>query len=147
MHILNILIGIAGGMCLAVQSGINSQLRALWAQNAILAATVNFTVGTLVLLVCVAALRIPISRQGLGNTQWWHWTGGLLGGYLVFAGAYLAPLLGAGVLVGLILTGQLCAAIVLDHFGLIGFARKPVNARRLTGLGLLAFGVVLIRFF
>ena len=50
-------------------------------------------------------------------------------------------------LVGLILMGQLSAAVVLDHFGLIGFEKKPINARRILGVLILATGVILIRFF
>lgn len=131
---------------MAVQAGINSQLSQVWAQNSLLAAAVSFIIGTLALLACVAVLRIPIPRLQ-GTTKWWHWIGGLLGGYLVFAGTYLAPIVGAGMLVSLILMGQLSAAIVLDHFGLIGFKKKPINAQKMLGVGLLVIGVVIIRFY
>lgn len=142
-----ILIGVTGGMCLAVQSGVNSQLRAVWAQNSVLAAAISFTIGALALFVCVGILRIKIPPLKDSGAKWWHWVGGFLGGYLVFAGTYLAPIIGAGMLVGLILMGQLSAAIILDHFGLIGFAKKPINPRRILGIALLAAGVVIIRFF
>ena len=147
MNIFNILIGILGGMCLAVQSGVNSQLRAVWAENSLLAAAVSFSIGAAALFLCVAILRIPIPSLRGTQTKWWHWTGGLLGGYLVFTGTYLAPIVGAGMLVGLILMGQLSAAVILDHFGLVGFAKKPFNLRKFLGIILLAAGVVIIRFF
>lgn len=147
MNFLNIIIGITGGMCLAVQSGINSQLKAVWTHNAVLAAAVSFSIGTVALFACVLLLRVSIPSFKGSTTKWWHWIGGLLGGYLVFAGAYLAPIVGAGTLVGLILMGQLSAAVVLDHFGLIGFKKKPINLSRSIGLVLLAAGVVIVRFF
>lgn len=148
MNIIYILMGVAGGMCLAIQGGVNSQLNAVWLQSPILAAAVSFTIGTLALFAVVFALRIPIPTKIKGTgTKWWHWIGGLLGAYLVFATTYLAPIIGAGMLVGLILMGQLSAAVVLDHFGLIGFEKKPINAYRILGVLILAAGVVLIRFF
>lgn len=148
MNIIYILMGVLGGMCLAIQGGVNSQLNIAWTQSPILAAAVSFTIGAIALFAVVAILRIPIPRQIRGtDTKWWHWIGGLLGGYLVFAATFLAPIVGAGMLVGLILMGQLSTAVILDHFGLIGFERKPINASKILGVVLLASGVVLIRFF
>lgn len=148
MNIIYILMGVLGGMCLAIQGGVNSQLNVAWTQSPILAAAVSFTIGAIALFIVVFALKIPIPKQIKGtDTKWWHWTGGLLGGYLVFAATFLAPLVGAGMLIGLILMGQLSTAVILDHFGLIGFEKKPVNARKVLGVLLLAAGVVLIRFF
>lgn len=148
MNIINILMGVAGGMCLAVQGGVNSQLSVAWVQSPMLAAAVSFTIGAIALFGIVLILRIPIPRKIKGTgTKWWHWTGGLLGGYLVFAATFLAPIVGAGMLVGLILMGQLGSAVVLDHYGLIGFEKRPINARKILGVLILASGVVLIRFF
>lgn len=148
MNIIYILMGVLGGMCLAIQGGVNSQLNIMWAQNPILAAAISFTVGAIALILVVLILRIPIPRKIKNtNVKWWHWTGGLFGGYLVFAATFLAPIVGAGMLVGLILVGQLSTAVILDHFGLLGFEKKPINVRKIVGVVVLATGVVLIRFF
>lgn len=140
--------GLVGGMCLAIQGGVNSQLNDVWLQSPILAAGLSFTIGTIALSTVVLLLRItiPIKIKGIG-TKWWHWIGGFLGAYLVSAITFLAPIVGAGMLVGLILMGQLGTAVVLDHFGLIGFEKKPINTRKILGIMFLSFGVVLIRFF
>ncbi len=42
------------------------------------------------------------------------------------------------------IAGQLAAAVAVDHFGLLGVHRSPVDATRLAGLALLAAGVVLV---
>lgn len=148
MNILYILMGVIGGMCLAIQGGVNSQLTAVWTQSPVLSAAISFTIGTVVLLLVMLIRKIPIPTTIKGTgTKWWHWTGGFLGAYLVFATTFLAPVVGAGLLVGLILMGQLSTAVVLDHFGLIGFEKKPINARKILGVVTLAAGVVLIRYF
>lgn len=147
MHILYLLIGVLGGICITLQSGVNAQLSAVWAKNSILAAAVSFGVGFLVLAASVAALRIPLPSLKGTHTKWWHWSGGLLGAYLVFAGAYLAPILGAGLLVGLILAGQICSAAILDHFGLVGFPKKPITTQKVIGILFLVVGVAIFRFF
>lgn len=142
------LIGVAGGMCLAIQGGVNSQLTAVWTQSPILSAAISFTIGAVALFLITLLLNIAIPRKLKGTeTKWWHWTAGLLGAYFVFATTSLAPEVGAGMLVGLILMGQLSMAMTLDHFGLIGFEKKPVNARKILGVVVLASGILLIKFF
>jgi transporter family-2 protein len=48
------------------------------------------------------------------------------------------------VLLALTLVGQMLAALVVDHYGAIGFTQVPVTASRVTGVVLLVVGVVLI---
>ncbi len=144
-----VLLGVLGGVALSTQSGVNSLLRVLWAKDPMLAAAVSFTVGALALFATLFALRMPIpSLKGEGNTtKWWHWTGGVMGAYLVAASIFLVPIVGASVLVALILAGNLAAAVVLDHFGLIGFKQRSVNIQRFLGIVLLMVGVGVISYF
>ena len=146
MEILFIFMAILAGMTMPVQSGINAQLQYHWAQSSILAATVSFAVGTLGLIAVLLIMRIPLPALS-GKTAVWHWMGGLLGAYFVTVMAFLAPRLGAAALVGLILAGQIGISLVLDHFGLIGYAQKSINWQRVLGIALVGGGVFLIRRF
>jgi transporter family-2 protein len=56
----------------------------------------------------------------------------------------LAPRLGAGELIGLVVAGQLIFSVLLDHFGWIGFAQHPASMTRLAGCALMVIGVFLI---
>ena len=76
---------------------------------------------------------------------WWAWTGGVLGVGYVTASVLLAPKLGATRLIVLVVAGQLLASVVLDHFGLIGYAVRPFNAWRALGCVLLIAAVAIIR--
>nr|WP_298911582.1 DMT family transporter [uncultured Nostoc sp.] len=57
----------------------------------------------------------------------------------------LAPLLGAATMIGLIILGQMLAAITLDHFGLVGFPVHPLSLWRIVGVILLITGVVFVQ--
>jgi transporter family-2 protein len=57
----------------------------------------------------------------------------------------LAPLLGAATMIGLIITGQMLAAIALDHFGLVGFPIHPLSLWRVIGVVLLVAGVIFVQ--
>ncbi|RPJ06444.1 MAG: DMT family transporter, partial [Deltaproteobacteria bacterium] len=77
----------------------------------------------------------------------WIWTGGILGGLYVWFTIILASKLGATVLFGLIVAGQLIASLVIDHHGLLGFPHHPINLWRVLGVAFLILGVILIRRF
>jgi transporter family-2 protein len=142
-----LLLAFFAGAVAPVQAGVNSQLRA-WVGHPAWAALASFTVGTLSLLVYYLALRLPWpAASTLARTPWWAWLGGVLGAFYVLSSVVVAPRLGAAVLIGLVIAGQLLASLVLDHFGLVGFARHPLNVWRVIGALFLLTGVVLIRRF
>ena len=140
-----IVLAIAAGFCLPTQAGINSRLN-LWTQSPILAAAISFAVGTAALILYAMILRVPLPPlSGVKQYPWWMWTGGFLGAFLVAATVVLAPRLGAVSMITLIVSGQMIASVVLDHYGLIGYTVHPVNAWRVCGILMLIGGVVLIR--
>jgi transporter family-2 protein len=44
-----------------------------------------------------------------------------------------------------ILAGQMTAALLLDHFGVLGYAQQGISMQRLIGIVLIFIGVFLIR--
>ncbi len=145
MEILLILLALAIGAGLPVQAGVNAAMarhvgRPEWA------ALVNFAVGLVGLAAWLFATRAaPPSAAALAKAPIWAWTGGLLGAFYVSAVVVLAPRLGVAVTLGLSVAGQMLAALLLDHYGLVGLATRPVSAQRVVGAALLVVGVVLIR--
>ncbi len=137
---------ILAGSTLGIQAGINSQLQIAWAKSPILAALVSFCVGTLGLLVYVLASRTPLPPLPDKFVPW-HWIGGLLGAFIVSVTVYAAPRLSAATMIGLILAGQIGASLILDHFGLLGYAQKAITWQRFLGASLVGVGVFLIRRF
>jgi len=138
-------LAIAAGFVLPTQAGINTRLN-LWTQSSVLSAAISFAVGTIVLLVYAVALRIPLPpAAALKNYPWWIWTGGVLGAFLVASTIVLAPRLGAAAMIALIVSGQMLASLVLDHFGLIGYTVHPINVTRILGVLLVVGGVVVIK--
>jgi transporter family-2 protein len=56
----------------------------------------------------------------------------------------LGPRLGAAALLALTLSGQMLAALIIDHYGIIGFPQSTITPSRLIGAALLVAGVLLI---
>jgi transporter family-2 protein len=142
-----LLLAFLAGAVLPVQTGVNSRLAGT-VGHPTLASLISFIVGTLGLLVYTLALRIPLPQMSaLSNAPFWIWFGGMLGAFFILTTTTLAAKIGATVLVGLIIAGQLIVAVLLDHFGLLGFAPHPINLWRVLGILLLIAGVFLIKQF
>lgn len=134
------------GLAMATQTAVNSQLRQ-YLNSPIQAAFFSFLAGT----ICLAIMMLVMMWNGsatkptlsqLNEIPVWLWVGGLLGVYAVTASIYTAPKLGFLTFTGLVLFGQVIMSMLLDHFGLIGVEKNPVNWQRLLGAILIAIGII-----
>lgn len=138
-----VLAALLAGIGLATQSPTNAALgRSIGSVT--LAALVSFVVGTVILVVAWLAFdRTPLSA--LRGAKPWMLVGGAYGAYFVAAAAFAAPRLGLASMLTIMIASQLVAALVIDHFGLVGLPRAPVTAVKLAGVALVLVGVVLVR--
>jgi transporter family-2 protein len=70
-------------------------------------------------------------------------TAGLMGACLVFAIAWLIPLVGAGSVMITLLAGQILGGMLMSHFGWLGSPQEPVTLTRLIGALVMIGGVLL----
>jgi len=147
MELFYVLLAIIAGACAPTQAGINAQLR-VFTEDPVMAAFISFAVGTIGLFFYVLIVRIPWpATQTLAQLQWWLWSGGLLGAFLVAITILLVPKLGAATLMGCMIAGQMLASLLLDHYGVVGYPVHPATIWRVLGVMLVVSGVVMIKRF
>lgn len=138
-----IIMGLALGVGLATQAGVNAQLRQ-HLQSPYQAAFISFLIGTLVLAVVVGVQQTARpSLHELLNIPAWLWLGGVLGAFNVSMAVILAPRLGALSFTIVVVCGQMLTSLLLDHFGWLGFEQHSINWQRVVGSGLVVMGLVL----
>lgn len=142
--LLSVVLAVIGGVLLAVQAPTNALLGKA-SGSAIVAAFISFLIGTIALGAAVAATSGKVLDPSLKQVPWYAWLGGFYGAFFVAVAAFGAPRVGVGVLLTAAIAGQLAAALVLDHFGLLGLARHPVTVTRAVGLVLVLAGAALVR--
>ncbi len=144
MQIIYFLLAIAAGATSTMQAGINSQLKVI--VGPLWAVCVSLAVSVVVTAVVLLIVRMPLpDRTLMASAPPWVWTGGIFGIVFVLAGTVLAPKLGATPYTAAIIAGQLICSVLLDQFGIVGFAKHSINLQRLMGIVPLAAGVLLIR--
>jgi transporter family-2 protein len=132
------------GLGLTIQVGLNATIRGA-SGSAGFASLANFVVGTLALCVFLLVTRQELpSREALSAVPWWGWLGGVLGAFYVASATVVGPALGGTILLALTVLGQLSAALLVDHYGWLGFPEQPITMTRLLGVALLLAGVWLI---
>ena len=139
---------ILAGVLIPIQTGYNTQLaRAL--HGPMLSAVAVYVVGLAAVIGMTVALRVPLpSSDQIAEAPLISWfAGGALSAVYILLLITLAPQLGAATTVAFVVAGQILCSVVIDHFGLLGFAMREASLLRLLGLTLMAAGVSLVRLF
>jgi transporter family-2 protein len=138
------LIVLLAGAGIAAQAGINARLRGTLG-NSMHAVLVSFVVGTVAALVyCLIEGGSVASLNAVKGAPWWVWTGGLLGAGFVWCTIFAVPKIGVVAMFPLVVAGQMIAAVLLEHFGLLGAPTQPVSAGRISGVALVVLGAVVL---
>ena len=135
--LLIILIGLAGGVAVGLQSPMASILsQRLGVFESVF--IVHFG-GALIAL-------FPLLIYGSKLTQWrsvpWYTlAAGIFGLVVIGAVSYMIPRVGVAASITTIVAGQLLVGTILDHYGWLGAAARPLDITRLIGLGVVLAGV------
>lgn len=133
-------LALAAGVAAAVQAAINAAL----AKSVGLGPAL--VLNTVVVLLCTigfwAALGAQMSFFRAAPTLY---LGGVFGFVIIASLAVVFPRIGAAYAVALMVAGQCLAALLIDHFGLLGMPREPLTFQRVLGVALVGAGVVAVR--
>jgi bacterial/archaeal transporter family-2 protein len=144
MKILFYLLPVFAGIAITIQAGVNSQLRVA-INHPLLAALISFVVGTIALAVLlVFSKQVMPGFSQYSSINWYKYTGGLLGAFVVTVTLLSVRQIGAGNMVVLIVAGQLVTAVLMDHYGVLGLNPNPISVQKLLGICLLIVGAWLV---
>jgi transporter family-2 protein len=136
-----IVLALFAGMCNGFQAPVNAALGRF--VGVVESSCISFTVGALSLLV-VALVAGQGSLLRIGDAPPNLWIGGLLGAFYVTTALFVVPKIGAAVMIASVITGQMTAALIIDHIGLLGIPKNPIDLYRIAGLACLAVGIKLL---
>lgn len=135
------LIMFAAGVGIPILAAMNASLGRMIGSPAV-AAAILFVIACLSASV-VALLSNPSAFAKLHIAPKHLFLAGVLIAFYVLSVTWIAPIIGLGNAIFLVLLGQLCAAAIIDHFGLFNAVATPISLNRAGGLALMAAGVFL----
>jgi transporter family-2 protein len=138
------LLALVSGALIPVQAAANAALSRSIHGNVPFAAMILFIVAGLATAFACLVMGQPVPELAdLGGAPWWSYIGGPIVAFYVFTITFLAPRLGVGTAISLVVTGQVLAALSIDHFGLLRSLTFSLTPSRLAGAALMVIGVFL----
>ncbi|PZF73690.1 DMT family transporter [Taibaiella soli] len=142
--ILFLVLALITGALIPIQAATNAAFSKS-VGNATITTLMVLIVGLIGMFVFALLSRVAIpTRQQLAEAPGYSYLGGLIVATYIIMITILVPRIGVGTSIGLIVTGQIICAVVIDHFGLFKTTVQPVNVTRLAGMILMILGVYLI---
>jgi transporter family-2 protein len=136
-------LALLAGIAIAVQTAVNSQLRARM-HDPMQATLVSFAVGTIAAIAYCLVIRHPWPAANIFESPWWIWTGGLLGIIFVWSTVVVAPQIGGAMFLSLVIAGQLVTSLFIDHYGWLQMETVRANPFRILGVVIVVIGATIV---
>ncbi|MBC7846320.1 MAG: DMT family transporter [Flavobacterium sp.] len=146
MKTLWIIMAFFSGFFLPLQGGINARL-GKELQSPIYASLISFLIGATAIMVFIFLSDQTVSWGGIKTAPAYTWIGGILGAFYVTTIILCVPKIGSTLTFGLVIAGQMVAAVVMDHFKIFVSEQHPINLIRIVGILLIISGVIIIKKF
>ncbi|GAB2943596.1 DMT family transporter [Hafnia psychrotolerans] len=141
MNLILIPLVVLAGMGLSLEAGLigplGTEVGHLWATLSI------FGVGS-VLTGLLVLFFSPRNTPAFTQLPGWQLLGGVLGPVYVIVLTLATPLIGIGLTMIAILSGQIAKSLMIDHFGWFGSPAKKVGSERLLALVFILAALILI---
>src|SRR5215475_12240815 len=139
------LLTIGAGISVLIQQALNANLRAEL-NSAVWSGFTSYLLGLVFMLALAVVLRDPApSAATVARLPLWAWSGGVFGAIFIGLSIITVAKLGGAAYIAILVTGQMIAALAVDHFGWFGIPERHIDLPRVLGVALLIGGVVLIR--
>lgn len=136
--LLIILIGLAGGIAVGLQSPMASMITQ---RLGVFESVFIIHIGG-ALLALIPILIYSGGKLGQWRSVPWYALGaGVFGLIVIGAISYMIPRVGVAAAIVTVVAGQLLVSTILDHFGLLGAMGRPLDGTRAIGLAVVLVGV------
>jgi transporter family-2 protein len=133
------------GALIPVQAATNAAMSRMIGSVAITSVAL-FAIGFVVVAAWAIVIRAPLpSLETLRHVPAYGWLGGFIVASYVITITFLAPRLGVGNAIRLVVTGQIVAAVIIDHVGAFGAVVQRLTVARAMGVVLMIIGLILAR--
>lgn len=136
--ILIILIGLAGGAAVGLQSPLASMIsQRLGIFESVFIVHIGGAIAALLPLLFLSGGKLSEWR----TLPWYTLFAGVFGLIVIAAISFMIPRVGVAASITAVVAGQLLVGMFLDHFGLLGASVRPLDFTRIVGMGVVLVGV------
>ena len=141
-RVLALVLTLAVGALIAFQPPANAALARYVGDLG--AAFTSLLISTALVGIVLVVAGDPAELRGLSSLRPEHLLGAIGGAAIVFVTIVVVGPLGAAGVAAALVTTQLAASALIDHFAVLGVEKAGLSAGRLLGVALLIAGTVLV---
>jgi transporter family-2 protein len=138
----SIVMAILVGICLGMQPTINAALGKVITPK--VAAFHSVFISTIIICIVILLSGNFNEYQNLKNISPVYWIGGVLGIVIVFLSIKVVPVLGTTLSLSIFVSVQLIVGALINHFGIFGVVKAPIDFIRFLGIILLLIGIKMV---
>jgi len=136
--LLIILIGLAGGVAVGLQSPLASLIsQRLGLLESVFIVHIGGAIVALIPLLILGGGKLAQWR----SVPWYALGAGIFGLIVIGAISYMIPRVGVAAAITTIVAGQLLVGMLLDQYALLGATGRALDLTRLLGMGVVLLGV------
>lgn len=145
MQVWPVAFALLAAVCLPIQAACNAAMNRALGQPVVtvLLSMAGSIVAMLAFGLLSGRLAAP-SPERFAAAPWWAWAAGLGGAFFVSSQTLVLHRIGAALFTSIAVTGQVAAAMTLDHFGALGLPQHTASPMRVVGATLIIAGMVLV---
>ena len=142
--LIYLVLALITGALIPIQASTNSMFSKSIG-NPFITGLMVFIVGLLGMIIFMLLTRtaFPLGHQ-LVSAPLYSYLGGIIVAAYVVMITILVPRIGVGTSIGLIVTGQIICAVIIDHFGLFSVPVHSISITRIAGVLLMIAGIYLV---
>ncbi|MEX6690440.1 DMT family transporter [Danxiaibacter flavus] len=146
MRYLLMLLTLIIGTFIPIQAVLNTKL-GRQIGGPLMGSLMSFFVG----FVCLLILNFSVNTQAVVHIKpsttypWYIWMGGVIGAIFVGYITWVNQQQGVALTFALVVSGQIFASLIIDHYGLFGSVVKSITTEKIIGAVLILAGLVLIK--
>lgn len=142
-----LLFGTFIGIFPPLQATFNGQLK-LATQSVLASTFLSFFIGAIVLgiliLIVAKYTRNPIYKLPMRTIPLWVYSGGIFGVVIVGSTIIVIHHLGSVLTSLVFILGQFMIAVLFDHFGLLGLAKRPITIQKMVALTIMGIALFIV---
>jgi len=140
---MNNIISAATGVLIALMLLFNGYLAAFF--GIYTSSVLIHAAGLIAITVIIIAGRHQFGR--CKNAKWYLYSAGMIGVITVIFNTISFAGMGVSLTLAVSLLGQSLAAIIIDHYGLMGMKKVKFERQKITGLVLILAGIIIMSVF
>jgi transporter family-2 protein len=142
--LIYLVLALVTGALIPIQASTNS-IFSKSIGNPLITGLMVFIVGlvAMIIFIVLSGTAFPVRHQ-LVPAPLYSYLGGIIVAAYVVMITILVPRIGVGTSIGLIVTGQIICAVIIDHFGLFSVPVHSISITRIAGVLLMIAGICLV---